>query len=102
MNTGTVVIGLVLIVVGILTIWVFCLGFLLILMGFIIMIIGLIQSEPQPQVVYTYGPYGQQYTQFPQYQPPSGPPGTYNFCPYCGQRVPPGALSCPQCGRRLA
>ncbi len=98
MNTSTVILGLVLMVVGFLTLWVLCLGGLLFLLGFVVLILGLVQSEPPPRVVYTYGPYGGQYTQ---YQQPIGPPGTVNFCPYCGQQVVPGALACPRCGRRL-
>ena len=101
MNTNTVVIGVVMIVIGIFTVWIFCLGGLLILIGFIVMIVGLIQSDPRPPVTYVYGGQYAPPAQYGQYQQPVAPPGTVNFCQYCGHWLAPGALMCPGCGRRL-
>jgi hypothetical protein len=101
LNTSTVVIGLVLIVVGVLTIWLFCLGGILILVGLIIMIIGLFQSEEPAVVQYVVQTPGQYGGQQVQTQSPLGPPGSANFCPYCGRQVVPGASYCPGCGRPI-
>src|SRR5512137_2995546 len=104
MKTETVVIGLVLIVVGLFTIWLFCIGLIFLIAGFVIMIFGLVQNEEPKTIVQYYGvpppgavQYGQQ--QMPMY--PAGPPGTANFCQYCGRQVMPGAVWCPGCGRKL-
>ena len=104
MNTATVVIGLVLIVVGILTVWLFCIGLVFILIGFIVMLVGLVLSEEPKTVVQYYGVpppgtpgYGPQ--QMMQY--PMGPPGSTNFCPYCGRQLAYGAVFCPGCGRKI-
>lgn len=103
MNTGTVVVGLVLIVVGILFGWLFCLGIILVPVGFIVMIIGLIQSEEPRTVVQYYGTppppaYGAPGGQV-QYSA-DGPTGSKNFCSYCGRRIAPDAAYCPGCGRK--
>lgn len=99
MNTSTVVIGLVLIVVGVLFGWLFCLGGVLVVVGLVVMIIGLVQSEEPKTVIQYYGPQLQTGVQHgPNY---TGPPGSVNFCPYCGMQVPPGALSCMRCGRLI-
>jgi membrane protease subunit (stomatin/prohibitin family) len=90
------------IVVGIFFGWLFCLGGLLVLVGFIVLIVGLVETEKPKTVIQYYGQpqagYGAQGTQI-QYQ--TGPSGTINFCPNCGQQVVPGAVRCPRCGRGL-
>ncbi len=103
MNTSTVVIGLILIVIGILFGWILCLGIILVPVGIIIMVVGLVQSEKPNTVVQYYGaPPPGQIAQGGQAQySAGGPPGTTNFCPYCGRQVAPGAVWCPGCGRKF-
>jgi hypothetical protein len=103
MNTSTVVIGLALIVIGVLFGWLCCLAGVLIPIGFIIMVIGLVQSEEPKTIVQYYGapPPGQVAWGGPVQYSPGGPPGTVNFCPYCGRPVAPDSVWCPGCGRSL-
>jgi len=97
LNTSTVVIGLVLIVIGVLFGWLFCLGGILVVVGLIVMIVGLVQSEEPKTVVQYYG-MPPQTGMYPGIYV-TGPPGSVNFCPYCGMQLPSGAVSCMRCGR---
>ena len=51
MNTGTVIVGLVLILIGVLAFWLCCLGGLFILIGLVVVLIGLVQHDKVPAAV---------------------------------------------------
>ena len=102
MNTGTVVIGLVLIVIGVFFGWILCFGIVIIPVGFIVMLIGLVQKEEPATVVQYYGSPPLGYSPSAAHSPPvAGPPGSTNFCQYCGRQLAPDAAYCPGCGKFL-
>ena len=81
------------IIIGVVFGWLFCLGGLIALIGLIVTIIGLVEAEePKPS---RGAQTARAYLNL-------GPPGSVNFCEFCGHQIAPDGVRCPGCGRPVA